>query len=788
MLQRVLKAPKMPFWMRVRRFFAGTWWLILFGVLISLIAFWGRTPHAATVYRGLEPNYSFSAPFDFTYKSEIKRHTKQLEARYRVSPFYRPDMASLDHSLDTLKAVFKKNAEAFDALRAMDVRNERFEAISNVLKTVNFAEKEPRLRDITPRLAMEHSLLIEYCDSPARYKNLAKVSLALFKKMASDGIYDKAVFGKMLEDARFSVAGIKGMETSEFAGKLAQNLNSELWRKVFEKENSARNMEKIVRSVMNLFTISQLIRPNAVFDAEETQKLQDLAAAAVPEIVETVRAGEPLLQPGMRVTDEILERWRAYRAADEKTEATFFGGSLSFFPNTLYTFCLIAVAVIFCALVVPAAFQRPRRRVLLAAAMILLNLGVIRLMLELLELPQFEQAFSGAENIQVFFASPAIVALITATMIGAPLAIITSVLVGAVVTLMLGGNIEVLLMASVAFLIAIYTVRNAVRRSALVAGGLYSGIAVALTSLLIGLHAGTTWQVILYNLAVAVGLGGLSGILAAGILPVLERIFKITTNISLLELTDYNHPLLRKLQMIAPGTFHHSVMVADYAFKAAVDVGANAELCRCAALYHDIGKTLKPEFFTENQNKDLPNPHDTMTPTMSALIIKSHVREGTGLADEYHLPVPVREIIEQHHGTSSVGFFFEKAKKLAALAGEKEPEINLNFLYDGPKPQTVEAAIMMICDIVEASSRASLKKITPQSVEDWVDARVSERLNAGEFDECPITLSEINSVKKSLVASVLTTFHSRIDYTATASLGVPADEEKTLVRVVKENV
>ena len=229
--------------------------------------------------------------------------------------------------------------------------------------------------------------------------------------------------------------------------------------------------------------------------------------------------------------------------------------------------------------------------------------------------------------------------------------------------------------------------------------------------------------------------------------------------------------LLKTLQLIAPGTYHHSVMVSYLAEAAAQAVKANSMVCRVGALYHDIGKLSKPEFFSENQ-KDV-NPHDDQNPSMSALIIKNHVSDGVAKAEVEKMPRQIIHAIKQHHGTSIIAYFFNKAKKKAEASGRNIADFRQimreegieesTYRHDGKKPQTVENAIIMIADSCEAASR-SMKKPTKHGIETMVDAIVNSKMTDGQLDECPITVKQISLIKRTVSDTLLNMLHSRVDY------------------------
>jgi hypothetical protein len=256
-------------------------------------------------------------------------------------------------------------------------------------------------------------------------------------------------------------------------------------------------------------------------------------------------------------------------------------------------------------------------------------------------------------------------------------------------------------------------------------------------------------------------LGGLlAAVVVSAVLPLLESIFKFTTDIKLLELASLNHPLLRQLVVHAPGTYHHSMLVGTLAETGAEAIAANALLARVASYYHDIGKMLTPEYFVENQ-MGRENKHDRLSPSMSALIITAHVKDGIKLAKEYKLPQRIIDIIPQHHGTNLITYFYNKAKELEDPTVQQVQEAD--YRYPGPKPQTREAAIVMLADKVEASSRV-LSEPTPQRIKSLVQRVVNSVFMDGQLDECDLTLRDLQKINDAFVRTLIAIYHHRIEY------------------------
>ncbi|MBU6387606.1 MAG: HDIG domain-containing protein, partial [Planctomycetes bacterium] len=261
----------------------------------------------------------------------------------------------------------------------------------------------------------------------------------------------------------------------------------------------------------------------------------------------------------------------------------------------------------------------------------------------------------------------------------------------------------------------------------------------------------------------------LCGPLMVGILPFIERLFDIETDLSLLELGDMSHTLLRQLAQRAPGTYNHSISVASLAESAAESIGANGLLVRVGACFHDIGKMFKPNYFIENQMPG-SNRHDSLQPELSTLVIIAHVKDGADLAKQHRIPQRIIDFIEQHHGTTLVEYFYNQAIKENEGNEDLEEVSETQFRYPGPKPQTKESAILMIADAVESATRA-LREPTSSRIQTLVDQIAMKKLLDGQFDECELTLVELDTIKQSLIKNLNAIHHGRVKYPDQQSAG-----------------
>lgn len=338
-------------------------------------------------------------------------------------------------------------------------------------------------------------------------------------------------------------------------------------------------------------------------------------------------------------------------------------------------------------------------------------------------------------------------------------------------------QVQFWILSTLSGMLTVLLAHNLRNRAQLLRAGFFVGLLVMVLCCIMGVINLQAWDSnlvgVLVCLAVAFGVSMLTSVLISGVLPIIEGVFKIITPISWLEMADMNRPLMKRLQMEAPGTFHHCLMVAQLAEAAAEAIGANPIECRVAAYYHDIGKVQNPLYFIENI-MDGPNPHDELTPSMSARIIIDHVHDGVELARANNLPRPMVDVIEQHHGTSLAYFFYRKALQYrdeilnrveSGLASPDDvPEVvESNFRYKGPNPQSRETGIVSLADIVESATR-SMGKISCEEMQKRVDDLLKQRVVDGHLDDCGLTFGDLKKIRNSFIQTLKSIHHNRIAY------------------------
>lgn len=371
----------------------------------------------------------------------------------------------------------------------------------------------------------------------------------------------------------------------------------------------------------------------------------------------------------------------------------------------------------------------------------------------------FSIQISSNEDIaaQVGFMAPVAAAgMLVAILIGGRIAVVTLLVLGLLIGVY-DGNEFFMVSAVVSGIVGIVQTKRMKRRGDLYLAAVYIALSIGLVVIAYGLISGAATRVVLAGLAFAVASGFLSVVLTIGLLPLFESVFQVTTSLTLLELADPSNPLLRRLMQEAPGTYHHSLFVANLAENAALAIGADGLMVRTASYYHDIGKLKRPAFFSENQFSG-ENPHQKITPMLSTLIITAHVKDGIALAKEHKLPESIIDCIAQHHGSTTVSYFYAKALEEDDSLKEED------FRYHQRKPQTREAAIIMMADTVEAAVRSKADKLTPGQIEGFIRQLIQSKEADGQFEECDLTFKDLTTIGDEFTRMLTGVYHERIEY------------------------
>jgi len=741
---------------------------------IVLISFVGVSSSTLPVLPNQLAMVRIVAGATFSYESKLKTELGRAQLRDRVPPVFQLEFGPLQQfetnlremlaALDRLETDFPAAAgSSFQGAFSPAARR------SGVFNTIveSFNAKGPYRAT-----AEDVATLLALGDAKARFA-IVENGLASLHEIYNEGVYDSGSnFTPRTPD---SVALFRiRRPTGEVAQVRVQSMEEAL---TFLRINLAA--EGVSReATLALFRLFRNgVTPNLIFDRASTEQLQQPAIADLKPVAVTVERGQTIIEPGTRVTPEQYEMLVAHRESLLHNQSIAFNESLQLFGRILLVLAMVMASVFYIRLEDPETMQNNGRLALLALVVIL-NLALVRATYWIGDLPYFLEN-TAAASLLPYVAPTALAPLIVAILIDAGSAIFMALLISIFTGVIYGNRLDLRVITFLASMIGIFSCRAIRRRSRVVRAAGLGGFSVACFALLIGFADQLPALMVVGEMIAGLATGLLTGVAVAGLLPVFESLFKRTTDITLLELTDYNHPLLHRMQMETPGTYHHSLVVANLAENAANAIGANPLLCRVCSLFHDIGKTSKPEYFSENQ-RDGVNPHNERNPSFSALIIKSHVKDGVDLALKHKLPKAVIDVIQQHHGTTLIQAFYQRARSTEgrlppspvetagtatdALAKGQETRVcETTYRYDGPKPQFKESAIIMLADGVEAATR-SLRRVTPQHLGELIDQIFSSRLEDAQLNDAPLTLAELNQIKSSFAFTLLNMLHARVAY------------------------
>ena len=706
--------------------------LVLAAVFVDL-AFPNRpAPNLPLLEEGMVPDQDIIAQFDFpVYKSESELARERAEAAGSVPPIFVHDPAAADSAIARLTQFF---SAVQDAVSQGADPGEREDAVRNVLSDYRIAASDAQL-----------GILL----SEGSRGRLAASVVHVFDTLLRDGVVSSG-------DVGAPAAGGVILQREGRDNLLPRD--SLLGQQSFYQQAASRAPADLGVTGLALYQrlLIRFFEPTIRLDRPATEAARAQARQAVDPVKQNVLKGERIVAAHERVGPEEVERLRAYRDRLREMGLSGDGGWLVLprLGNLLYSGLLLLILGLVLRYFRNGIYES-NRSVTLLWLLLLAVAGVGGLI---------AQTGSPAELIPLAFAALVVAALYDGVVALLTVFVITALVVGRPPLL----SMSLLFFTLVGGCAAALSGRLVRRRAQTwsLAAVITAAYVLAAISVAFMLQYDIGWVLksSLWGLINAVG----STLLAMGILPLAESFTGITTDQTLLELADLNRPLLRRLSLEAPGTYAHSINVANLAEAAAREIGANGLLVRVGVYYHDIGKIRKPQYFVENQPRGR-NPHDKLKPAMSASIVREHVEEGLALADEAGLPDVVKRFITEHHGTQRIGFFYERAREMSPEA-ELDPD---EFRYPGPQPASKETAIALLADSVESAARA-LQDPTPEKIEEVVGRIVDAKLSDGQMDRAPLTLREVSTIKEQFVKVLTGMYHHRLDYpqTTTSSVGV----------------
>ena len=595
-------------------------------------------------------------------------------------------------------------------LKSEDQVNGIFNALQNVVNTKDFSTMLPDEQAVLKHKALSDAISIGVSKNTVNFLIYADMNSVENVRVSTITFLRK-----------YLQRGIHADEISLVKKHLAIDLESAPLNQ--EEKEAAEDLLK------------NTLKPNMILNEKETENRKQAAIANVEPVRETIRKGQVLARHGDVITNQqivMMEKVGLYRG--QVSVSRFVG---------LLIFILIVVAIMAAYLYkLEKNVNRDDKKIILLALIILIALSLGKL-----------------AYYSYYLAGPvAAGALLAAILVNPRVGLIVSVVLAMLYGIIVEYDLRAVAFTLVGSMAGVYSVTKMAHGYSLTKTGLLIGAA----NFIIIYSMGMLMQIDDYQLltqGITGAIGGLAAaIITTGLLPYLEHAFSITTPIKLLELGQSNQPLMQRLLLEAPGTYHHSVLIGNLAEAAADKIGADPVVVRVGAYYHDIGKIKRPYFFVENQF-GVDNPHSKLSPTLSTLIITSHVKDGLDLCHEYKLPKVISDIVAQHHGTLLASFFYKKASETE----HGECVLEKDFRYEGPKPQTKEAALIMIADACEAAVR-SIGKPNVSRVEAMVRKVIRERLNDGQFDECDLTLKNLTIIGDVYIRILSGMFHSRIEY------------------------
>jgi len=654
-------------------------------------------PEGSSLEPGDVSTVDVSVPRTTTFTDEERTAQLRQEAAESVGRVYEEDGSAPREVINRIEGLFT----------VVDQEGENFQELSSEEEKLSFVDE----------MIDEYELMIEPQSLLVLLESDPEVRAELHRDIASimRSSLERRIYPEELEEEKTSLAS------------QARQMNYD------------QSLREAAEDILQAH-----IMPNIFFDEEATEERRQQAREQVEPYQQTLRQGEIIVRSGDVVTEEDVRIMEALGLQQPEFDIFRFVG-------LIFLILVLAVIMAYYMWKYQKEIWKNNKKLLFLELMVI----VILLIAQIIDVFEIEYLF--------FLVPVAAASILTTVLLSSSAAVFLTVFISMLLGVYFDYTFIVVLTAFCSGMMGIFSVTRINERSDLVKAGFnVSGVMVILVaSYMLVEPVLRGWTEFVRPVTVGVLNGLLVAILANGLLPYLENIFDLTSSVRLLELSNASHPLLKRLLVEAPGTYHHSVIVGNLAETAADNIDADPLLTRVAAYYHDIGKLKRPYFFTDNQFGG-ENPHEDISPNLSALIIKSHVKDGVELAHKYNLPQDVIDILEQHHGKNLISYFYQEAREENNSHGDVEES---DFSYEGPKPQTKEAAILMLADIVEAAVRSKqFDKSDHNRIESLVQDLIRDRLDKHQLDESELTLNELNIIGECFVKVLTGIYHQRVEY------------------------
>ena len=704
------------------------------------------------------------APFNFPILKNSNELQSDLDEAITLEPFIfirsndavAKQLQEIDTFFDLTEKIQRANIKLINS--KSNLYRERFSENFNASRIAVEADSTS-LEQLKDKMIETFSFIDEddkwgmiLFDDPSSRNNIdlekiEKMMIKISRNRWAEGIYDIPISDILSKQVAMNLLDGKA---NILVGPSDYNDLQAAWTKARVEITNEFTENEITQREIGYSLIVELMKPNLLFDRETTERRQQARLDRVPRNKGIILENERVVEANKRITEDDLEKLFSLSLAVDAKSASedILQITLAYLGRIIVVGILVSLLFGFLFVYKKTIFED--QKMVLFLCFIFLIEGVLAYL--------FTQKLALSEYLIPITVAAMVITIMFDGFVGLIATFSMIFLIGT----QIGNNVEFMITSLFTSIMGIYTVRNLRRRSQL-----FTAIFVLIgcSTLAIigqGLFKGYDWQIMSYDMMNLLLLSVLSPILTYGLIGILEVSFGITTNLTLIELLDFQQPLLKRLQQEANGTFNHCVVVGNLAEACADAIGANSLLCRVGAYYHDIGKMLRPEYYIENQYGG-ENKHDKLTPVMSAKIIKSHVSDGLLLAKEYSLPKIVSDFIPMHHGTSRVEYFYRQALEEDNNVDEEQ------FKYSGPKPNTKETGILMICEAIEAGIR-SIKEPDLIKIEEMITKIINSRISSGQLSECPLTMDELTRIKGNMdgnsgLLSVLKgIYHIRIEY------------------------
>lgn len=729
------------------------YWLVVAAFICSFIYIFSLKPYIPKFEEGQIANTTIKAMEEFSFTDQDATEARREEARQAVAPVYDYDPLLKLQVLSNLKALFDEGSK-FIQWQDSILKEQHNHKKTTVLENANLF-----------RQTVKNALKIELNDDIS--KALITDNFSEDTHVKLKGIIDECMKNKIISDKKNIQFNTKGefvlrdiVSSKETKKSSAIDIYSSAEINNLIDNLLAKNGDSFNKAYLPAYSklLKLIIVPNVNFNSQETLHRREAARENSEPVVIQVKKGQVIVREGDVISQKHIKLLESFRQNKKEYESLRH----YLFIITVVCFGLFFIHVISNNYPIHNILLRDKNILLLIVFVYILNLIILRGFQVLLEAPS--NLFTSSpynDPAEYFYIIPfSLGALSIAILINSQLALTYSLIFSLTSVLLINGDLERYMYILVTNVVASFSIRSYRQRSDLVKAGLKIAIVNVCFILYIQLlhQEFLSLNYLLFRVLLGFISGMIAYMIAAGIIPFIESAFHILTDFKLVELSSINLPLIRELALKAPGTYHHSIVVSVLAERAAEAIRVSSLFVRVAALYHDVGKIVKPELYIENQKGR--NIHESYSPLKSAKLIVNHINEGYVLAKKNKLPKDVIDLIMQHHGTKLVSYFYSKALEQVKNSDELNPD---DFRYPGPKPQSKESAILMIADAVEAASR-TIEHADYDTIKNLVDRIIRDCFESKQLDECNINIKELNIIAQSMIEILFDMKHGRIDY------------------------